>query len=173
MPRIHVCPLDELDRVLADARPSHLVSLLSRGTPQNSQGSRAIAHRLEISVSDIAEPLEGHILPDVEHVAPLIAFAQSWPRETPLVVHCWAGISRSTAAAFVIACALAPERDERAIAQALRKASPMATPNRRIIAVADDLLAREGRMVAAIAEIGRGTDAFCGVPFILSLEDES
>ena len=42
------------------------------------------------------------------------------------------------------------------IAQALRRASPTATPNIRIVSLADRLLGRDGRMIAAIETIGRG-----------------
>src|SRR5262249_38174958 len=77
----------------------------------------------------------------------------------PLVVHCYAGISRSTAGAYVAACALNPRRDELAIARQLRRASATATPNSRFVALADRMLCREGRMVAAIDAIGPGTMA--------------
>ena len=87
-----------------------------------------------------------------------------------MVVHCYAGISRSTAAAFASVCALNPRRDEFAVAQALREASPTAYPNPRIVALADDLLGRDGRMTAAVEAIGRGAIAAEGVPFRLDLE---
>jgi predicted protein tyrosine phosphatase len=87
-----------------------------------------------------------------------------------MVVHCYAGISRSTAGAFVAACALNPRRDEAVIAQEIRRASRTATPNARIIAIADRLLDRNGRMIAAIEAIGRGEMAYEGVPFRLDLE---
>ena len=87
----------------------------------------------------------------------------------PLDFHCFAGISRSTAAAYIAACTLAPERSERAIALALREASPTATPNARMVALADDLLGRGGRMVDAVRRIGRGTPAFEGAPFTLRI----
>jgi predicted protein tyrosine phosphatase len=89
-----------------------------------------------------------------------------------MVVHCYAGISRSTAAAFIALCVARPERDEREIARALRAAASFANPNPRLIALADDLLHRHGRMVQAIAEIGRGELAFEGVPFALGLESD-
>ena len=57
------------------------------------------------------------------------------------------------------------------LAAALRKASPSATPNQRLVALADAKLERDGRMVRAIAEIGRGVDATEGVPFLLDLGD--
>jgi predicted protein tyrosine phosphatase len=37
------------------------------------------------------------------------------------------------------------------------------------VAIADDILGRNGRMVTAIAGIGRGEDAFEGTPFSLAL----
>ena len=87
---------------------------------------------------------------------------RGWDRAAPLVMHCYAGISRSTAGAFVAACALNPRRDERAIAQALRHASPTATPNIRIVCARRPALGRAGRMIAAIEQIGRGVMALRG-----------
>jgi predicted protein tyrosine phosphatase len=90
-----------------------------------------------------------------------------------MVVHCRAGISRSTAAAFIALCATRPDREERAIARALRAASVYATPNPRLVALADELLGRDGRMIAAIAAIGAGELAFESVPFTLTVGDEA
>lgn len=170
MPVIHVCPLAEVDSLVETTGASHLVSLLSLNTPAPPPRMIPPERRLAISVSDIAEPMEGHVLAEEEHVAPIIAFARAWPRERPLLIHCWAGISRSTAAAFVSVCALAPHRDEAEIARALREASPSATPNPRIVAVADALLGRSGRMVEAVRAIGRGAEASCGAPFVLRVD---
>jgi predicted protein tyrosine phosphatase len=80
------------------------------------------------------------------------------------------GISRSTASAYAGVCALNPQRDEASIAQSLRRASPTATPNIRIVTLADRLLGRDGRMVAAIETIGRGIMAEEAAPFRLDLE---
>jgi predicted protein tyrosine phosphatase len=55
------------------------------------------------------------------------------------------------------------------LAQALRRASPTATPNRRLVALADDRLGRQGRMIAAITAIGRGADCYEGAPFALEI----
>jgi len=86
-----------------------------------------------------------------------------------MVIHCFAGVSRSTAAAFISACALTPGRDEYAIARAIRAASPTATPNMRLVALAEEALARKGRMTGAIEAIGRGEDCYEGTPFVLEL----
>jgi predicted protein tyrosine phosphatase len=73
----------------------------------------------------------------------------------------------------MIAAALRPERNEEELAVTLRRLSPSATPNARLVAVADHLLSRSGRMVSAIAAIGRGADCFEGTPFALTLEVQS
>jgi predicted protein tyrosine phosphatase len=84
-----------------------------------------------------------------------------------MLIHCWAGISRSTAAAYTALCLFRPGAAEEELAFELRAASPSATPNKLIVSLADDVLGRNGRMVKAIAKIGRGADAFEGTPFIL------
>ena len=95
--------------------------------------------------------MDGYVIPCDEHVTRLIEFVRGWDRAKPMVVHCYAGISRSTAGAYVAACALNPRRDEMAIARELRRASrDGATPNARIVSLADRVLGRDGRMVAAI-----------------------
>ena len=128
------------------------------------------ANHLWLRLHDISSPLDGYVMPDEAHVADLLKFVRRWDRRTPLVVHCYAGISRSTASAYASVCALNPHRDEASIAQALRRASPTATPNIRIVSLADRLLGRDGRMVAAIETIGRGEIALEGNPFRLDLE---
>jgi predicted protein tyrosine phosphatase len=70
----------------------------------------------------------------------------------------------------VTACALNPHRDEITIARQIRRASPTAMPNRRLVALADHLLGRGGRMVAAIEAIGPGLAAAEGRPFRIELE---
>ena len=111
-------------------------------------------------MDDIAVPMDGYITPAEEHVSRLIEFVHRWgratsARPTPLVVHCYAGISRSTAGAYVAACALNPRRDETIIARALRSASPTATPNLRIVTLADRMGGLTG-VWRALSFIGLG-----------------
>jgi predicted protein tyrosine phosphatase len=86
----------------------------------------------------------------------ILNFVSAWAPEDPILIHCYAGISRSTATAFITACAHNPSADEEEIALALRAASPTASPNRRFVALADAELGRGGRMSRAIDKIGRG-----------------
>uniref|UniRef100_B0SYC4 Tyrosine specific protein phosphatases domain-containing protein n=1 Tax=Caulobacter sp. (strain K31) TaxID=366602 RepID=B0SYC4_CAUSK len=165
-----VCPLSQVETARTLHRPSHLVSLLSP-TSAAKAWPEADANEtcLRLAFHDVVEAREGLTPPDAALVARLLDFAARWDAAQPLLVHCWAGVSRSTAAAFIIACQYAPERPERHIAQALRAAAPYATPNPLMVSLADAALSRAGRMSAAIAEIGRGAEAFEGALFELPL----
>jgi predicted protein tyrosine phosphatase len=153
---IYVAPLSLVEVTVADARVSHLVTLINGETPISTPPSVGPDRHLKLSMNDICEPQDGLVLPCENHVSDLIDFTLEWDRKAPLLIHCWAGISRSTAAAFISLCALNPDADEHGLARVLRRASPTAFPNRRLVALADEALERRGRMTAAIEHIGRG-----------------
>ena len=170
MPAIHVTPLSRLHETVESVGPSHLVTLINVATPVERPASIPAERHLFIGISDIVDPRDGHVLPAEDHVRELLSFGRGWDQAKPIVVHCWAGISRSTAAAYILLCALRPGRDEIQTARLLRHAAPSATPNARLVQVADAMLGRSGRMSEAIAGIGRGADAFEGTPFCLPLD---
>jgi predicted protein tyrosine phosphatase len=167
---IHVCSLARRHATVEATEARHVVTLLKDTDRVERPRSVAPDNHLILSMDDITVPMDGYTIPCDEHVSALIAFVRSWDRTKPLVVHCYAGISRSTAGAYVAACALNPGRNEWAIARELRRVSPTATPNSRLVALADRILRRDGRMVAAIDAIGRGAIAYEADPFRLELE---
>ena len=167
---IHVCSLALLHDTVRETGAHHVVTLIKDISLVHRPASILAENHLLIDMDDIIEHIEGYVAPSEDHVGELLRFVRKWPRQAPLVVHCYAGISRSTAGAFVTACALNPQRDELAIARALRAASHTATPNIRIVTLADRMLGRGGRMVAAIQAIGPGMAAYASEPFRLDLE---
>jgi predicted protein tyrosine phosphatase len=166
---IVVCPLNAVEPQIERHGASHLISLL--GPEHMIDTPRAIEpdKHLQLSIHDIALPMDGYVPPGETHVAQLIEFITNWDRSAPMVIHCWAGISRSTAAAFTTQCIFHPERNEMELAHELRAASPIATPNPLIVANADRLLGRDGRMSEAIESIGRGANAWEGNVFSLPM----
>ena len=167
---IHVCSLARLYTTVEETRARHVVTLLRLVDRVQWPQHIVPDNHLILSVDDIVDHADGYTVPAEEHVGRLIDFARGWDRSTPMVVHCFAGISRSTGAAFTAACALNPKRDEAEIARAIRAASPMAQPNARIVGIADRLLNRNGRMVRAVEAIGPGAPASEGHPFRLDLD---
>ncbi|MBI1393590.1 MAG: protein tyrosine phosphatase [Alphaproteobacteria bacterium] len=163
--RIWVTPLSKVHDVAARAKPARLVSLLSPGDVFPTVNGIGAGEAHCIAAHDVREETLGMAAPMQDHVRGLIAFLEAWSPDETLVVHCWAGVSRSTASAFIAACLHNPEADELAIARAIREASPTAWPNTRIVGFADDLLGRGGRMRAAIDAIGDGAPTIEAEPF--------
>jgi len=166
---IHVCSLSRLHETVEATGARHVITLINGGTVLTRPSNVDPSNHLFLGMNDIVDEIEGMVAPGEAHMRELLDFVAAWDRAAPLVIHCYAGISRSTAAAYATVCALLPEQDELELAQRLRAASPSATPNARIVALADSVLKREGRMVRAIQSIGRGKDAFEGTPFSLQL----
>lgn len=164
--KIWVSSLAMAPDIAGKIQPSHAVSLLSPGDEFPGLGLGDLRHH-RVHLHDIREHLLDHIAPNEEHVSELVSFLKDWRPHDPLLIHCWAGISRSTATAFIAACLHNPDTDERDIARALRAASPTAWPNSRIVAIGDEILSRKGRMAKAIEEIGPGALAEEAAPFFI------
>lgn len=171
MPFLQVCSLARLAATADACGAESLMTLLSPGGVATLRPTRVPAARhLVVGVSDIVAAREGFVQPEAGHVDEMLAFFRAWDRRAPLLIHCYAGVSRSTAAAYIGACALTPEGRESTLAERLRVASPTATPNLRLVELADALLGRKGRMAVAIRSIGRGATCFEGEPFALPLD---
>jgi predicted protein tyrosine phosphatase len=166
---IHVCSLARLRATVDETGARHIVTLLRLVDRVERPTHIAPENHLVLAFDDITMPAEGYTAPTQEHVQQLIDFVGAWDRAAPMVMHCFAGISRSTAGAYVAACALNPQRDEMQIALDIRRASRTAQPNSRIVSIADRLLQRDGRMVRAIDAIGPGELATEGNPFRLDI----
>lgn len=163
---IYVAPLSAVNDIARKLPAYDLLTLLSPATDAAALAALTPRRRLHLVFHDIVAAREGLIAPDADTITALLDFGRA--RAAPLLVHCWAGISRSSAAAYILACERHPGR-EHELARALRARAPFATPNRLMVALADDLLGRKGTMVDAVACIGRGADAFEGKPYKLEL----
>lgn len=169
MSAIYVCSLDRLEKTASDSKASHMATLINADTNVARPLTIQPDNHLFLGFNDIDEPLEGLQLPGEQHVREFISFVENWDQVAPMIVHCWAGVSRSTAGAMIATCFLRPDLDETLVATTIRARSPEATPNKRLVALADYVLGREGRMLAAVNDIGRGIDCFEGSVFHLKI----
>jgi predicted protein tyrosine phosphatase len=175
MPQIHICSLKMVESLAAEIGPSHILSLLGGITPfPETPKNVDPRNHLKMTLADIAEPQEGMIHPGAEHVQQVIAFGERWAKEggaqRPIIVHCFAGISRSTASALTIACLLRPKTVEARFTEALRASSESAQPNTLLIEHADRLLGRHGRLVTAVEDMGLADFSKAGQPFVLPID---
>jgi predicted protein tyrosine phosphatase len=167
---LHVCSLAALPDTVKATGASHILTVMANVDQVQRPASVLEVNHLKVSMDDITESMDGFVAPSDQHIEKVLNFVRSWDRSAPMVVHCYAGISRSTASAFAAACALNPHRDEIAIARQIRAASPIAQPNRLIVSLADKALGRDGRMLRALDEMGPGSMTVEGRPFRVDLE---
>ncbi|MGH6924797.1 MAG: tyrosine phosphatase family protein [Propylenella sp.] len=171
MTAIYVCPLSRLAETVAGTGARHVVTLINNETLVARPPSIDVENHLFLGINDICDPEDGMVCPAEHHVEEFLGFVRRWDQRTPVVIHCYAGISRSTAAAFSAYCAMRPDLDEATVAFRMRQRSPEATPNARIVQMADSILRREGRMIHAVEQIGRGIAAYEGTVFALHLDE--
>jgi predicted protein tyrosine phosphatase len=167
---IHVCSLAALPATVRCAGASHVLTVMANVDQVQRPASVLPANHLKVQMDDITEQVDGFVAPTETHVEQVLKFVRGWDRSAPLVIHCYAGISRSTASAFAAVCALNPNRDEFLIARQIRAASPIASPNRLIVSLADRMLGRGGRMLRALDDMGPGIMTIEGRPFQIDLE---
>lgn len=167
---LHVCSLAHMPGTVQATGASHVVTVMADVSRVLRPPSIRECNHLVISMDDIVEEAEGFTAPALDHVERVLDFGRNWDRAAPMVIHCYAGISRSTASAFAIACALNPKRSEQQIAQQIRNVSAFAHPNRLIVSHADRLLGRDGRMLRALDEMGPGNLTIEGQPFRIDLD---
>ena len=162
MPRLYVSPLSALENAIRDVSPQRIVSLLDPETMIETPAGFEPARHLRGGVNDIDSHIDFLTAPNEAHVQELIDFLGEWDLREPLLVHCWAGISRSTAAAFITLCLHNPELEEMALAAFVREKIAHAKPNKLMVEIADDLMRRRGRMVEAVDAMGPALDTYEG-----------
>ena len=156
---LSICGKHEVDRFAAEG-VTHLLSLEDPGTAKSTpawfSGPHVQLHLHDLDTPQEAATLRG-VLPSRDHVleilkvgAACLEASSSSSTRVHLLVHCYAGISRSTAAAYVVTTqALGVENAPEALAFVLRS-RPEAFPNQLIVRHADRILQGQGRLLAAL-----------------------
>lgn len=155
--RVTICGIPELDGHCG-AGVTHVLSILDPDWPDPSAFDTFPPHRrLAMRFHDIIEPLQGRRLPGRENVEQLLAFGREIRGGSPahLLVHCHAGLSRSTAATALILIQSQPDRPAAAAFETIAGIRPRAWPNLRILELGDALLRRNGEIVAAAGSVYR------------------
>ncbi len=158
--RITVCGIEELSGH-CDANVSHVLSILDPEWPVPEAFDTFGEHaKLELRFHDIIDVRDADMIaPQQEHVAELLTFGRGLLDEPPadahLLVHCHAGVSRSTASIALILAQSLPDVSAGRIFEEVLRIRPQAWPNLRILELGDAQLNRRGELVAAAAGIYR------------------
>ena len=152
---ILVCPLSKVLEMVERHKPTRVISLLDPEFTFPDLGPEYAGKHLRLRFHDVDVANHSETGPSTQHVDRLLTFLRSSSAGDVLLIHCRAGISRATAAAFIAACFLNPAVAEHDLAIALRRAAPLARPNQAMVGLADAAMFRGGRMKDAIASTGR------------------
>jgi predicted protein tyrosine phosphatase len=151
-----VCGIEELAGH-CEVGVSHVLSILDPGHPEPPAfGTFGEHRRLELRFHDVIDEMPGMLPPREEDVATVLAFGRDLIAEPAsrahLLVHCHAGISRSTASMMLILAQARPDVPARDIVSHVVQIRPRAWPNLRILEFGDAILGRRGDLVAAAHE---------------------
>lgn len=151
-----ICGIEELPDHCAQG-VTHVLTLIDPGWPEIETFQSYDSHqRKTMNFHDIIEPIEGKVMPGPEHVAEVLSFGAELAAsrddraEGHLLVHCYMGVSRSTAAMLSLLAQVHPDEAEDRLFARLRKIRPQAWPNSLMVGHADEQLGREGRLTAAL-----------------------
>jgi predicted protein tyrosine phosphatase len=151
--RITICGIPELGEH-CEAGVTHVLSILDPGWPDPDAFADFAPHRREaLRFHDVIAPVGGAILPTKKDVAQLLEFGREVMAAGPnahLLIHCHAGISRSTAAAALLLAQTDPARDPADIFAEIGRLRPRAWPNLLLLEYGEAALARHGEIAPAV-----------------------
>ncbi len=156
---ITVCGLEELASH-ADRQVSHVLSILDPDMAEpEAFGAYGEHARLELKFHDIIVETPGFLAPQPGHVAQILEFGRDILRDPEnvrhLLVHCHAGISRSTASMALLLAQAQPELGAGDVLAQVLHIREKAWPNLRILALGEEQLGRSGEFTSAVAGIYR------------------
>jgi predicted protein tyrosine phosphatase len=158
--RLTICGLTELG-AFQNAAVTHVLSILDPGHPEPEDFAAYGPHkRLTLRFDDIITPLPGMALPESHHIEALLEFGKGLAAASDdplnhLLVHCHAGISRSTASMTLILAQALPQVPAPSILEEVLRIREKAWPNLRMIEIGDAMLGRGGALVAAAHDVYR------------------
>jgi len=148
---IEVVSRQEANYILTSAEQCARVSfLVSIGAPEDELpiGFLNVADRLRLLFGDTVTAEHGATEADIQSLIDLAKKLKG--SNCNVLIHCEAGVSRSPAAALIMyTCLMGPGSETKAMQLVLQQ-RPFAMPNRRMVALADKLLGRGGRLLSVI-----------------------
>jgi len=158
-PKITICGVHELEQ-LDLKKFSHVISIWDPEAEcineHENQFRRKLAKSAQVHFAyfdDISSPVPGRKAATLEQIREILTFSATITQRATILIHCWAGISRSAAVAYAVICQSAKSGTEQKCLDYLQKIRPKALPNSRIVTLAELALGRNGTMCAACEDL--------------------
>jgi predicted protein tyrosine phosphatase len=136
-------------------RRANVAYLISIGGPleRPPAGMRTVPDRLRLVFDDVVTEEEGG--PSRDDVERLVRFARRVDfAKGSVLVHCQAGIGRSSAAALVTLATVLGPGHEHEVAEYVLRENPRAIPNGRILELGDEILGDGSCLLKTWATVG-------------------
>ena len=152
--RITICGIAELGQH-SEAGVTHVLSILDPGWPDPEAFGDFPPHRREaLRFHDVIEPVPGALVPTEQDVALLLEYGRevmAAGSRAHLLIHCHAGISRSTASAALLLAQADPTRSAEDVFAEINRLRPRAWPNLLLLELGEAALGRHGEIAPAVA----------------------
>lgn len=144
-----VCGKGQVRKVVKRFAATHLLSLVDPDDRVPTPHRIARENHLSVRFDDVESPALAHA-PTLADIEKVVAWVDRLPENARLVIHCTAGVSRSTAIAFALLCR---GMDIEAARDRLLVIRPQASPNALVTMLLDQMFDMGGALHAAAFEI--------------------
>ena len=152
-----ICGVDDVPDMLVQFVPTHIISITDPDDepldfPAQINVLRLAFFDLHTMTGMVAKTLTARDrgdYPCVDHAQAILDFGRCLPGGARVLIHCHAGVSRSTAAAFLLVAARMPGQEDAAF-NLIKRIRPAAQPNRLLVRHGDQLLGAEKRMIRCV-----------------------
>ena len=147
---VHICSLDQV-RELDVSTYDGIITIEDTTIREPFRVQTDEPKQLILRFDDINQPMDDYVIPQLSHIKRALDFADKI-EDGSLLIHCRAGISRSSAIALaVIAKRLGSGKEEEAV-KTLEHINPNCRPNKSIVEMTDELLERDGKLIKAVQD---------------------
>ncbi|MDB4831651.1 hypothetical protein OAH28_03110 [Hyphomicrobiales bacterium] len=166
--KIVISPLSLANKMIDKYNANYIISILSPGALFPVFNNIKDEDHLKLSFNDIISPRQNLIEPSLEHVKSIINFSKRCDKSDTLLIHCYAGISRSTAAALILYSYYKNNLSADSMAIELMSLSPCANPNSLLLAFGDRVIGNKNTLMQCHILLKRPKLAYENEPFILN-----
>jgi predicted protein tyrosine phosphatase len=154
MNRIIICRFDEVEGIAAKQPLAAVLSIEHPGVVPGQSGYAprlAGVHQEILTFWDTEDPTAFQ-RPGIGQVEKGMQFVVDYLSKGDVLVHCAAGKARSAGVALGAMALWSPDRDEKNLVEDLLKIRPQAAPNIIVVAHADKIAGRGGRLTQAVLD---------------------
>jgi len=166
--KIIISPLSLASKMIEKYNVNYIISILSPGESFPVFNDIKNTNHLKLSFNDITCQKKNLIEPALYHVENILNFSKKCSKNETLLIHCYAGISRSTAVALILYSYYKKDIKADFIAKKFRSLSPFANPNSLLLKLGDHLIGNNNVLTECHGLLKKPKLTYENKPFVLN-----